>query len=207
MTLSQIETKMIKVVVGKFMKCGEPTNRKELVTRFAPVKAPVEAVDRLVSVGALRKLDDDNNLAPLCLGIQYAGNFDFLEQAKTSLEITLYVLQHLYEINPRRKQLTLNEVVRHAVSMYRNVSPDVIELGLYFLQELHVLDSYGPGRTQAFRGKALNIAWMVISERIVTIDAERAWDEHVRARRASKEVILGIALGTGKARVRGAGGW
>jgi hypothetical protein len=107
MPFSEIESRMLRIVVGRFMNLRETTNRKDLVSKFKSY----EAVDRLISVGALNKLDNDGNLAPLSLGIEYAGNPDFLMRAKTSLEIALQILQNLYDINPPRGRETCSECV------------------------------------------------------------------------------------------------
>jgi pyrimidine deaminase RibD-like protein len=64
----------------------------------------------------------------------------------------------------------------------------VIARGLYFIKEFPVLDSYGPSPGQP-RPTVFDLEWMVISERIVTVDVNNAWDEHIRDCAATLESI------------------
>jgi len=195
MPLSSTEQQIAKIVVDRFMNLKECTSRKDLVTKFKSYKA----VDRLISIGLLSKLDNDGSLVPLSLGIECVGDTECLKRAKSSVEITLQTLQNLYEINPPRKQVTVNEVVTHAAKLYGSVTREVIELGLHFIEEFPILESYGSQSNQPSRERVHVMDWMVISERIVAVDVRNAWDEHVRGRKATLEAITGPAGGTQRA--------
>jgi len=66
MPLNDIETRIIKMVVDRFMKLKDATKRKDLVIEF---KSP-QAIDRLIKVGILRVLDNDGNLIPSSFGVE-----------------------------------------------------------------------------------------------------------------------------------------
>jgi hypothetical protein len=183
MTISETEAKMIRIVVDRFVNLKECTNRKSLVTQF---KSYVE-VDQLIRFAMLSAVDNDGNLAPRSLGFEFSGNPDALKQAKQSVEIVLQALQNLYEVTPPRKQITQNDVLIEAKKTCDDATADVIQLGLYFLQEFPVFDSYGSQGGQPIPGRMPHMEWMVISERIVTIEATNAWDDHVRHRKANLE--------------------
>jgi len=63
---------MIQIVVDRFMNVKEPTKRKDLVTQF---RSP-RAVDRLISLGILKALDNHGHLAPSPLGVESSGDSD-----------------------------------------------------------------------------------------------------------------------------------
>jgi hypothetical protein len=188
MPLDELESKVLRVVVARFMNLKEPTNRKDLLTQYRSVKA----VNRLVSVSALRPPDHNGNLVPSALGISYDNDLDSLTQAKSSLEIVLHVLQNLYEVNPPRTRVTLSDVKAHADKIYDHVPPGAIERGLYFATEFSVLESFGFEPSQRPQDAARTIDWMLISEQIVEVNPRSAWDEHVRNHEAILEKITGV---------------
>jgi len=123
------------------------------------------------------------------LAFEYLENPEALEGAKQSLTVLLHVLQNLYDVTPAKKQLTLGEIVTHAKEMYRDVSAEIIERGLYFVQEFPVLEPYGSSGARPSQGGIPSIDWVVVHERIVTINPEAEWDDsHAAAqdRRGSK---------------------
>jgi hypothetical protein len=101
MPLIEIELEMTRVVVARFMNLKESTNRKELVTKFKSF----EAVDRSLRVGAMRTVDNDGDLAPLSLGVEYSSDEDALIRSKKALTIVIHALQNLYEAAPPRIQV------------------------------------------------------------------------------------------------------
>jgi pyrimidine deaminase RibD-like protein len=188
MPLSDIERAITLAVVGNFMNSKESTKRKDLVTRF---KSP-QSVNRLISVGVLRVLDNEGNLAPTALGVEFSEDRDSVTRAKAALEIVLQALQHIYDVTPARKQITRNDVQREVDHILGKTAPEVAERGLYFVTEFAVLDGYGPAPGQP-RPKLFDLEWMVISEIIVTVDVKTAWDARVRAFAATLESIINEA--------------
>lgn len=188
MPLSDIETKIIKMVVDRFVNLKDATKRKDLVTKY---RSP-QAVDRLISVGILKALDNDGNLAPTSLGVECSQDSDSVTRAKSSLGIVLQALQNLYDVTPARKQITRNDVLMEVNKMQGETVLEVIERGLYFVQEFPVLDAYGPA-PGPLRQALFNLEWLVISENIVAVDVQNAWDEHIQGRRTTLESITSAA--------------
>ncbi len=188
MPLSDIERAMTLVVVGNFMNLKESTKRKDLVTKF---KSP-QSVDRLINVGVLRVLDNEGNLAPSALGVEYSEDPDSVTRAKAALEIVLQALQNIYDVTPARKQITRNDVQREVDHILGKTVPEVVERGLHFVTEFAVLDGYGPAPGQP-RPKLFDLEWMVIAERIVTVDLKTSWEAHIQVFSATLESIINEA--------------
>jgi TIR domain len=188
MPLSDTETRIIKMVVERFMKLKDATKRKDLVTEF---RSP-QAVDRLISLGILRVLDNEGNLVPSALGVDCSEDSDSVTRAKKALGIVLQALQNLYDVTPARKQITRNDVLMEVNRIQGNTVPEVIERGLYFVKEFSVLDSYGPSPGRP-RPTVFDLEWMVISENVITVDVKNAWDDHIRGCRATMESITSAA--------------
>jgi hypothetical protein len=169
---------MSQIVVDRFVNLKATTMRKDLVTKFRSV----EAVDRLISLSVLDRINNDGDLLPLALGFECSNRPEALENAKTSLTMVLHVLQNLYEVMPPRRQVTHTEILVQARKMYAGISPEVIEIGLYLVKEFPVLESYGSSSGQSPRGTIPTAEWVVIHERIVTLNADAAWDDHIKQR-------------------------
>jgi pyrimidine deaminase RibD-like protein len=170
------------------MNSSGATKRKDLVTKF---RSP-HAVDRLISFGIIKSLDNDGNLAPWALGVECTDDSDSLTRAKSALTIVLQALQNLYDVTPTGMQITRHTVLTEVTKTQGETLPGVIDLGLYFVQEFPVIDSYGPA-PGPIRHPLFNLEWMVISERIVTVDVNNAWDEHIQVRRAALDSPVGGA--------------
>ncbi len=166
------------------MNSKEATKRKDLVTNF---RAP-QAVDRLINAGILKELDNDKNLAPSALGVEFSEDSDSVVRAKLSLEFVLQALQNLYDVTPEGKQISRNEIQIEVNKTRGETASEVIQRGLYFLQEFPALTSYGPAPGPV-RHPVFNLEWLQISEQIVTIDVNNAWHEHIQNRRRRSESI------------------
>jgi pyrimidine deaminase RibD-like protein len=189
MPLTETEAKMMNLVVGKFIKSKETTKRKDLVTRFKSY----EAIDRLISSGALRNFDNDGSeLIPTVLGVECSGDADSVKQARSSLELVLQALQNLYEVTPARQQIYRNDVLKSVNQIQEDTIPEVVDCGLYFAKEFPAFDSYGPSPGQP-RPTPFNLEWMLISERIVPLNVKSAWDEHIRDCKAVLKTITQAA--------------
>jgi hypothetical protein len=178
MPLTDTEKQIAKTVVERFMNLNQTTKRKALVTKF---RSP-QSVGRLVSLGILKPLDKDDDLAPTSVGVECSEDPDSITRAKSSLIAVLQALQNLYDMTPARKQIYRHDVLKEVSKLQGETVPEITDRGLYFVRELSVLDSYGPapGPRQI---TPFDLEWMVISENIVTVDANDAWDEHIRTRR------------------------
>jgi hypothetical protein len=183
MPLSELELTMIDRVVNQFITEGMLTTRKDLVVEF---RSP-DSVDRLVSWSLFRVIGSDKNLAPLVLAFHYCRNTDAQTRAKSSVRIVLRTLQQLYGVVPARKQVSLSEILEHAKNFVSHLTMDVIRLGLYLVEEFPVLESYGSTGQTPHPGKIPQIEWVSISERVVTINVDTAWDECIRKKREQFE--------------------
>lgn len=189
MPFSGTELEMIRMVVSRFINSKEFTHRKELVTKFRSF----EAVDRLIKVGVLTDLDKYGMLAPTAFGVECSEDPDSVTKARSSLEIVMQALQNLYDVTPPRMQIYYHDVLKEVISIQGDTVREVIERGLYFVKEFSVLEAYGPEPGQPDPQKAFDVAWMLISERIVVVNTKNAWDEHVQVCRATISSITRAA--------------
>ena len=120
----------------------------------------------------------------------------FNHARKSSLIAVLQALQNLYDVTPARKQIYRHDVLKEVSKLQGETVPEITDRGLYFVRELSVLDSYGsaPGPRQI---TPFDLEWMVISENIVTVDANDAWDEHIRTRREAVDTANDKAAALG----------
>ena len=72
MPLTDTEKQIAKTVVERFMNLNQTTKRKTLVTKF---RSP-QSVGRLVSLGILKPLDKDDDLAPTSVGVECSEDPD-----------------------------------------------------------------------------------------------------------------------------------
>jgi hypothetical protein len=172
--LSSTELEISNLVLDRFLNLHESTSRKPLVIEF---KTP-DFLDRLVQCSILRV--QNQHYLPLSLAFHYSGDAVSLDRAKRSLEITLHVLQNLYQVEPNKPEshFTVEEVETHARKMYEKFEPDSLKLGLYLVQELPgVLEGWGCNT------QGTDVTFVRISEGIVTLDISAAWSEHVSRRK------------------------
>jgi pyrimidine deaminase RibD-like protein len=174
MQLNDAETKIVNEVVNGFIYKNEPTKRRNLIVKF---RSP-ETVDRLINLNILKALDNDDNIAPWACGVEFAADKEAVTRAKASLEVVLQALQELFDVTPTGKQITRNEVQIKVNETRGETVGRVIDRGLYFITEFLVLKSYGPAPGPV-RRPLFNIEWMVLSDRVVTLDVKTAWDNHI----------------------------
>lgn len=62
----------LRRAVARFMNSKESPNCKELVTKVTSI----EAVERLLRIGAVETVDNDGNLGPLSLGVECLDDAD-----------------------------------------------------------------------------------------------------------------------------------
>jgi hypothetical protein len=169
MPLTETEREITKTVVERFLNLKQSTPRRPLVIKF---KRP-EALGRLVKCGIL-KTSDNETFLPMALAFHYCGDAEALRLAKKSVQVVLHVLQNLFEVQPDKTDFTPADVEAHARKMYDSIEAEAIKLGLYLAQDFAVFAQWrgNPQQTE--------IAFLRISERVVTLNIDRAWDDHVR---------------------------
>ena len=176
MHLSNIQIEILSSVIRTFMDDNSHTRRKELVVKYRDSTI----IDGLINLRFLKELDNERNLAPWTYAIELVADAETKMRAKAGLEITVRALQQIYEVTPERKQVYRSEVLAHIIrSREQDVSPHIVDRGLYFIQEFEVLDGYGPESGNA-RQPLFNLHWMVISERVMALDPKIAWESHTQ---------------------------
>ncbi len=173
--LNAAELEITNIVLERFLNLHDSTSRKPLIIKF---KAP-DVLDRLVRCSIIKTHDQEHYL-PLALAFHYSGNAAALDHAKRSVEIALHVLQNLYEVEPDKPEshFAVAKIEAHANKLYGNPQSESLKLGLYLLQEFSgVFAGYG-SNTQG-----IELNFVRIHGRIVTLDINAAWDEHVSQRK------------------------
>src|SRR5258708_1772952 len=173
--LSVVELDVTRFVLDRFLNLHESTSRKPLIIKFKAL----DVLDRLIQCSIL-KGDDREHYLPLALAFHYSGNGAALDRAKSSVEISLRVLKNLYEEEPDKpsSQFTVAEIEEHARKMYDTFEPESLKLGLYLLQEFS-----GVFAGYSFGTQGTDFNFVRIHERIVTVDINSKWDEHVSQRK------------------------
>ncbi len=178
MPLTDTEEQITKAVVERFTNSNQATKRKALVTKF---RSP-QSLDRLIGLEILKPLDKDDDLVPTSVGVEYSKDPDSITRAKLSVRVVLQALQSLYDVTPARKPIYRHDFLKEVSKLQGETVPEVTDRGLYLVRELSVLDSYGPAPGPR-QPTPFDLEWLVISENIVTVDVNAAWDEHIRTRR------------------------
>ena len=104
MPLPEIEQQITTLVVRRFIEANTPTIRREIVVKFKP--HGLDALHRMVTVNVLRSLDS-GQLIPNVVAFSLCGRKESELQAKTSFEMVLPALQHLYESTRVAKEFSL----------------------------------------------------------------------------------------------------
>jgi predicted nucleotide-binding protein len=171
MDLPSVDREITKVVAQSFMNLNLSTPRRELVVRFKPHGS--DGVHRLVKCNVLRQLDSEE-LLPNAIAFHYCGDKDALDFAKTSVEIVIPVLQHLFETTHEGVVLTAAAVEATVKSFWADVKPEAVRLGLFLAHEMALLSG------AAWIGNQTGAQAVRVNEKTVNIDASTAWDDHIR---------------------------
>jgi len=83
-------------------------------------------------------------------------------------------------VTPPRKQITPADIVEYAARNHRDISAEDVQWGLYFAREFNILESYGASPGLPACGNIPEIPWVIVHERVVTIDADKAWNQHIQ---------------------------
>lgn len=141
MPLSETEREITKTVVHRFFTTQQATTRRLLIRRFRSI----DALQRLTSIPVFKRLGggDSESYLPMALAFHYCGHADILRIARTSAELTLRVLQKLFDAEMDKVDFTVAEVEAHAQKIF-DIPPllENIRLGLYFAAEFGALSSW-----------------------------------------------------------------
>jgi predicted nucleotide-binding protein len=168
--LTEIERKLIKTVIDRFLNLNELTPQRLLEVKFQDP----DAVARLSRYGLIATTSNQK-YEPRVVGIALCGDSDQIQRAKTALEIVLHVLRNLFEVELDRQDFTFGDLEKQARTIYDNVAVETLRLGVYLATEFPVFSSYN--------GTQFQIDLFCINNRILTInDIGVEWDRHVRER-------------------------
>ena len=174
MPLTEVEAAIAKTVVERFFRMKESSPRKLLIIRF---RSP-EALYRLSNAAVLRSFgstDQDQVFLPCTLAFHYCGDQDIIRIARTSVEIVLYVLQNMFDVETEKAEFTPSDVEAHARKMYDVVDPENVKLGLYLVRDFAALGGWGMNAAQT------ELTSLRIAENIVTIkDVSKEWDAYIQ---------------------------
>lgn len=172
MAVTDLEHEIAKVVVERFLRLKEATPRGLLVRKF---RQP-GLLDQMQGRSILQTTDRDAYL-PMAVAFHYSGDSDIVRLAKASVEVVLYVLQNLFDVELSKNSFTPADIEAHARKMYDTLDLERIELGLYLIPEFGVLSGWSNGKDRT------QLTSLRISENIVTMtDISKVWDEHIRQR-------------------------
>jgi predicted nucleotide-binding protein len=160
MALSDVERTITNNVVERFLNLGQSTPRRHLVVKFKPHGS--EAVHRLTKCNVLRQLESEE-LIPNAIAFHYCGNQAALNLAKTSVEVVVPALQHLYETTPDSVRLTASSVEANVKTFWPDVSPNHVWLGLYLCQEMGFLGGGWAWNQKETKAQALRVNENVIN--------------------------------------------
>jgi hypothetical protein len=170
MPLTEIQRKIVTVVVGRFLNLNEMTPRKGLVISF---QSP-ESIDFLISKNVLGTTDTRETVRPLPLAFHYCGDVTALSRAKVSAEIVLHSLKNLYQVEQDKSEFTEADVEAQARKIIPGpVKSENIRLGLYLIQQFGVLNGWG----QNAQGE---VTWIRVHEDIVKLNVGEAWDGYIQ---------------------------
>lgn len=182
MPLTDVERRIIQLVVKRFLELKESSPRKLLIRQFRSL----EPLQRLTNFSILKKVNrsgsNEEEYLPLALAFHYSGDPDTIARARTSVEVVLRVLQNIFDVEPDKTDFTPADVEAHAAKMYDSPpAASVTKLGLYLAQEFRVFNGWSSNQLHT------ELVSMQIADSIVEItDFGGAWDEHIA--RASKYV-------------------
>jgi pyrimidine deaminase RibD-like protein len=189
MPLNEVEAEILRFVIAKFMDENASTSRKELVLKFRNTAA----INRLISTHYLKQLDNGRNLAPRTIAIEEVGDAETKVRAKFALEQVVLALQQLYAAKPVGAQVYRSEILSEVMgNRGQDVTPHVVDRGLFFIQEFEVLDGYGP-EPGTQREKLFDVHWVAISERVMELDLQMVWAVHTEYRRSEVKAIAPIS--------------
>lgn len=137
MPLNQKQGEILRTVVERFLRLKSATSRRQLAVKFRAL----EELDDLARKGLIEQRDD--RCLPTAAGFYYCGDADFARMARASAVLLLRTLQNLYEVEQDKEDFTAEEVEAHARKIHDLIEDETFKLGLYLVQHLGVLSSWG----------------------------------------------------------------
>lgn len=168
--LTDTDRRIIRRVVQTFVDSHEPTSLKSVAREFRDLQAP----DRLARSNIFSRMSNQDAFIPKILAFHYCGDSDTLHRAKTAATVVLHILQRLFDSEGEKEDFTPAELEQHAKKMFEHPpSIEVIQRGLYLVQEFNVLSGYSnPKQTDVL---SIRIGMGIVG----LTDIDGAWDAYV----------------------------
>lgn len=174
--LNNTETELVLKVVQEFLAHGRRAARKLLVREYGST-----TLNRLINGSALRGTADQKGLLPMVLAFEYCGDSDVRAFAKQCVETVTTTLVSLYKtatdddpikLSPGDIEIAVNNMFEWADSR------KVVGVGLYLLQEFHILGGWAP---KVGDPDQLTYELVFVNESILNRkNIDTMWDEFVQ---------------------------
>jgi serine/threonine protein kinase len=171
MALSEIEQRIVRSVVDRFLDLGQATQRYALVREFEDPAA----IDRLYQWQLLRSQDASNYL-PTTLSFHYCGSPQIEDLARCSVEAFARVFRNMYLAD--KIDLTPEHLKEEARKIKSDFNDEMFRLGLFLAPEFRLLSGFTGGNHQQ-----VDITPTGINEEVVKIkNTDGLWDNYCRDR-------------------------
>jgi uncharacterized protein (TIGR02391 family) len=175
MVLSDVERRVTKTVVQRFIGLKEPSPRKLLARRHR-----FSQFHRLRDTGIFRTTEDtavtgEEVYLPRALAFYYCDDPDALRLARDSVITVVHALQNLFDVEVDKKQFRPEDLAAQANKIFESrPEPETLELGLYLARDIGVLTLWSPATAHVVPEV------FQIAEHIVEIrDCNKVWDEFI----------------------------
>jgi len=169
--LSDVEKKILKTVVQRFLDSKKATRRKELLDTF---ESP-GAIDSLVSTAVLEQTQGNsygNSYLPSAMAFHYCGDIEVQALTRRGVRAVAHVLKKL--IKEERPNLDPTNIETLAREFDSGISDTMIRVGLYVGRDLGLLQS-SQGRNE----QQADVIPVTINEYIYEKNPETLWDQFI----------------------------
>jgi TIR domain len=168
MALTEIQQRILKTVVERFVNLKESTERIALVRKFEDP----DAIDELHQWRLLKTADGSNYL-PTALSFHYCGNEEIEAYAKRGMEVLAEIFRSMYLRG--KVDFTPEGLISEAAKIDGHADERMIRLGLYVAPEFGLLAGFAGGNPQQ-----PDITPTGISERVVKLkNIDMLWDTFI----------------------------
>jgi hypothetical protein len=172
MQLTEVERKITKDILDKFLTENAPTSRRSLISQY---KEP-DALAHLIQKNLIEQLDNmpGAHYLPKLFAFHYCADEDTQGRAKRSVETLITALQQLYDTVPEKVYFTVAEIEAAARKIVgEGFTSETLKLGLYLISEFFEV-------VCGVSGKRTEIIGLTVNESIVKIkDVAAVWDSRM----------------------------
>jgi hypothetical protein len=190
---SDVQKRMLRMVVEAYLNSGQPTAREDLVLEF---RNP-GALDELTSRGILKAVRNSAYL-PTALAFHHCGSPDTEELARHAIQTIAKVFES--QLLAKRRDFSREDLLEDARKFDVTADAKMIELALFLTPEFPLISIWNGGHDEQ-----PIITPVEIDERLaVPTNLNTLWDDCVRKkdpwanqRSRSEAALLSSSLGTG----------